>query len=154
MNPFNFLATFLTVITICPVLAETPSDSVSFVEVFTTREQNVRFESLAETLNLDQGIDLQAYLLDNIQQIESVLSKELPTGFKQAKQFALQRLQHLDEKLMESLQQTAIGLSKAMQYGLDRYSAIVFDRQAVVFGITDLEQALRLYRQWQEASQP
>ena len=45
-------------------------------------------------------------------------------------------------------------LAKVMQYGLDRYPAIVFDSQAVVFGITDLEQALRLYRQWQEASQP
>jgi integrating conjugative element protein (TIGR03757 family) len=154
MNPFYFLASLFSVINIYSVQAASPVDSVLIVEFFTTREQKVRSDSHVETKQQDQRIDLQDTHLDGIQQFESVLSRELPTDFKQAKQIALQRLQHLDENLMESLQQAAIGLTKAMQYGLDRYPAIVFDNQAVVFGITDLEQALRLYRQWQEALQP
>ncbi|MCG8026005.1 MAG: TIGR03757 family integrating conjugative element protein [Candidatus Thiodiazotropha endolucinida] len=154
MNPFYFLVSLLIVIAICPVEAATPGDSVPIVEVFTTKEQRVRSDSHVKFLNPDQGIDLQVYHLDGIQQFESALSKQLSNDFKKAKQTALQRLQQLDEKLMESMQQAAVGLTKAMQYGLDRYPAIVFDSQTVVFGITDLEQALRLYRQWQEASQP
>jgi integrating conjugative element protein (TIGR03757 family) len=154
MNPLYFLASFLTVIAICPVMAAVPGASVPIVEVFTTKEQKVRSEFHAESMTPDQDIDLQVYHFDGIQQFESLLSKELPTHFKQAKKIALQRLEHFDSKLMESVQKAAIGLSKAMQYGLDRYPAIVLDSQAVVFGITDLEQALRLYRHWQEASQP
>jgi integrating conjugative element protein (TIGR03757 family) len=154
MNPFYFLASLLIVITLCPVQAATPSDSALIVEVFTTREQGVQSGSHTDTLHPDPDIDLQVYLLDGIQQFESVLSKELPTDIKQAKQIALQRFQHLDEKLLASIHQAAIGLTKAIQFGIDRYPAIVFDNQAVVFGITDLEQALSLYRQWREASQP
>ena len=39
-----------------------------------------------------------------------------------------------------------------MQYRLDRYPAIVFNGQAVVYGVTDVEDAFHRYRRWQEAS--
>ena len=154
MNPFYFLVSLLTVITICPLQAATPGDSVTIVEVFTTSEQNVRSDSHAETIHPHQGIDLQVYLLDVIQQFESVLSNELTTDSKQAKQVALQRITLLDAKAIAAIQQSAIGLAKAMQYGLDRYPAIVFDNKAVVFGMTDLESALETYRRWLSESQP
>ncbi|MEW8232454.1 TIGR03757 family integrating conjugative element protein [Candidatus Thiodiazotropha sp. LNASS1] len=118
------------------------------MEVFTTKEQKIRSDAHAESINPDQGIDLQVYLLDGIQQFESALSKKLPTDLKQAKQIALQRLQHLDAKLMAAMQQAAIGLTKATQYGVDRYPAIVFDGQAVVYGVTDVLTALAYYQAW------
>jgi integrating conjugative element protein (TIGR03757 family) len=37
-----------------------------------------------------------------------------------------------------------------MQYGIDRYPAIVFDGHAVVYGVTDVQAATRIYEQWQE----
>jgi integrating conjugative element protein (TIGR03757 family) len=153
MNQFYFLVSLLTVIAICPVQATTPIDSVLNVEVFNTRDQKIRSDFTAATMNSDQTIDLQVYHLDGIQQFESMLSRALPTDLKQAKQLALQRLQHLDGKLISAMQQAAIGLAKTMQYGLDRYPAIVFDRQAVVFGMTDLKSALEYYRRWLSESQ-
>ena len=36
-----------------------------------------------------------------------------------------------------------------MQYGVDRYPAIVFNGEAVVYGLTDLSNALDHYRTWQ-----
>jgi integrating conjugative element protein (TIGR03757 family) len=48
------------------------------------------------------------------------------------------------------LPRAALGLTKAVQYGIDRYPAIVFDGQAEVFGIADVEQAFHRYRQWRE----
>ncbi len=40
-----------------------------------------------------------------------------------------------------------------MQYGVDRYPAIVFDGKAVVYGVTDVKAATRLYEQWREAGE-
>lgn len=148
MHPFYFLASFLNVIAICPAQAATSGDSVPMLEVFTTREQKVQSDSHIETMNPDQSIKLQVYHLDGIEQFESVLSKSLPTDIKQAKHIALQRLQYLNVKWKESMQKAAIGLTKAMQYGLDRYPAIVFDGQAVVYGVTDVQTAFAHYRAW------
>ena len=39
-----------------------------------------------------------------------------------------------------------------MQYGIDRYPAIVFDGQAVVYGLTDIYAAYQLYQRWQAES--
>jgi integrating conjugative element protein (TIGR03757 family) len=52
------------------------------------------------------------------------------------------------------MQRAAMGLAKAVQYGVDRYPAIVFDGQVVVYGITDLEAALQHYRAWLTGDQP
>ncbi|MEA2093693.1 MAG: DUF1525 domain-containing protein [Pseudomonadota bacterium] len=42
-----------------------------------------------------------------------------------------------------------MGLARALQYGIDRYPAIVFDGQLVVYGVTELGQALHQYYHWQ-----
>ena len=42
------------------------------------------------------------------------------------------------------------GLVQALQYGINRYPAIVFEGQAVVYGVTDIETGLRLYDHWME----
>jgi len=47
------------------------------------------------------------------------------------------------------MQRAAIGLTKALQYGIDRFPAMVFDGQCVVYGVTDLGQALHRYHLWQ-----
>ena len=39
-------------------------------------------------------------------------------------------------------------LTAARRYGIDRYPAIVFDARAVIYGETDLRQALRRYARW------
>lgn len=153
MNLFYILIPILFPYIIGQVQAETLNHSEHSVEVFTTMDQKVQWVSLVKNNISHQNIVLQVYLLDGIQQIEYVLTKELPTDIKQAKKIALRRLQQLDAKAIAALQQTAIGLTMARQYGLDRYPAIVFDGKAMVFGITDLESALELYRQWLSESQ-
>ena len=49
----------------------------------------------------------------------------------------------------DAAQRAASGLLKAAEYGIDRYPAVVFDGDAVVYGVTDLDEALRHYREWQ-----
>ena len=47
------------------------------------------------------------------------------------------------------LEHSATSLSKALHYGVEKYPAIVFDGELVVYGLTDLTLALTQYRRWQ-----
>ena len=90
------------------------------------------------------------HAIDDIHQLELHLSQELPADPEVAKSLALKRIEHLGDDAMGRMQQSATGLAKALQYGIDRYPAIVFDGVAVVYGVTDIHTALRYYQQWQE----
>jgi len=123
------------------------------VEVFTTTERQVQWGLEAET-RAAQNIDLQVYELNRIQLVETALSNDLPPNPERSKQIALQRIQQLDEQAMPAIQNAAVGLAKAMQYGVDRYPAIVFDGDTVIYGLTDLSAALNHYRTWRVGTRP
>ena len=52
---------------------------------------------------------------------------------------------------MAPAKDAAIGLAKAVQYGVDRYPAVVVNGTAVVYGVTDLVEAVARYQAWREA---
>ena len=88
------------------------------------------------------------YEIDGIESMERALSIDMPADPVQSKQIALRRLQGMDDQTRMKMQSAAQGLAKAMQYGVDRYPAIVFDGQAVVYGVTDVQTALAHYQSW------
>ncbi len=133
--------------------AASPHQKALSVEVFTTADRHVQWEPETETRTA-QNIDLRVYELNRIQRFEAALSNDLPADPNQAKQIVLQRIQQLDEQAMPAIQNAAVGLAKAMQYGVDRYPAIVFEGEAVVYGLTDLSIALDHYRTWQAVARP
>ena len=89
------------------------------------------------------------YVIDRINRLQQELSNDLPADPVSAKTLALQRFQRMDTQLSSELENAAKGLVQAMQYGIDRYPAIVFDGQAVVYGRTDIPAATQLYQGWQ-----
>lgn len=123
-----------------------PATGPHQVEVFTAAP----LEVTAAGLSPSEG-ELQVYRLDSIQHIERRLSADLTGDPELAKRTALTRLQQLDQPTTLQMQQAAVGLAKAVEYGIDRYPAIVFDETAVVYGVTDLAEAMSSYRRWQEA---
>jgi integrating conjugative element protein (TIGR03757 family) len=94
------------------------------------------------------------YKINAIQSIERDLSANLPADPQQSKQIVLYRIQGLGEQTRSTMQAAAMGLAKAMQYGIDRYPAIVFDRQVVVYGVTNLKAALAYHRAWRTGAKP
>ena len=101
----------------------------------------------------DHQVDrVQVYEIDGIKRFEAQLSRGLPSDADAARRQTIERVTHVDEGRMQQVQRSAVGLSKAVQYGIDRYPAFVFDGEVVVYGVTDLAEALHRYRQWQEAS--
>lgn len=86
--------------------------------------------------------------MDSIDNLQQALAKDLPADSKKASQLVLARFQSMDAQLSRQLENAARGLVQAMQYGIDRYPAIVFDGSAVVYGVTDVNAAIQHYQQW------
>ena len=122
------------------------------IEVFTATDRPVLPNTADRLTGQAVNIELQVYRIDGIQKIEAVLSRHLPSDPSVAKRVALDRIQQLDNQASARMQRAAIGLTKALQYGIDRYPAMVFDGQLVVYGVTELDQALHQYHQWQGGS--
>lgn len=115
------------------------------IEVFSTSEQPIVG---AERERL-RTVTITSYAVDGLERFESGLSEGLAVDPDAAKAAALRRIQRLDDARMAPAKDAAFGLAKAVQYGVDRYPAIVFDGRAVVYGVTDLVQALDRYEAWQ-----
>lgn len=100
------------------------------------------------------GVDVRIYELNEILRVEVELTSDLPADPEKSKRMTLQRIQRLDEQIRSRMQSAAHGMAKAMQYGIDRIPAIVFDGQSVVYGVTDLQAAIAYYQTWQTMGQP
>ena len=124
------------------------------IEVFTSAKRPIRNTDAKGAGSHVQGLDITVYEIDGIQSIERDLSLNLPAEPQQSKQIALYRLQRLDAQTRSRMQLVATALAKAMQYGVERYPAVVFDGVAVVYGVTDLTVALEQYRVWQAGRRP
>ena len=124
------------------------------IEVFTSEKYPVVETDAKGTGSNVQVPEITVYKIDAIQSVERELSRELPAAPQQSKPIVLKRIQNLDEPARSRMQAAATGLAKAMQYGIDRFPAIVFDGQAVVYGETDVQKAHTHYRAWRSRDKP
>jgi len=129
--------------------AELATVTPQVIEIFTTTDSSVAGEAAISQHPDYRKTELQIYELDGIQRIERQLSEGLTADPEQSKRVVLQRFQKLQEEDRAQMQRAAMGLAKAMQYGIDRYSAIVFDGEVAIYGVTDIDEALHRYQQWQ-----
>jgi len=120
------------------------------VEVFTTTESPVTGESAFNRQPDSTEMEFHVYELDGIQRIETQLSEGLTADPEKSKRVVLQRFQELREDDRARMKRAAMGLAKAMQYGIDRYPAIVFDGEVAIYGVTDIGEALQRYLEWRE----
>ncbi len=118
------------------------------IEIFTA-SPFVMNEQVIRQLTDKREAEYKLYTIDQIDYLQQRLSRNLPRDPAQAKQAVLKRFQSMDADLSRQLENAAKGLAKALQYGIDRYPAIVFGGEAVIYGITDLGVATSHYRRWQ-----
>jgi len=125
-----------------PAHAETPAATLAAaptaaptIEVFTDRQHPlIHAEALPGAI---------IYRIDGLVAMQERLSKGLPADEKAATRIAKQRISTIDK---DAVTESAQGLVFAhLKYQLNRYPAIVFAGQAVIYGVTDLALAKRLY---------
>jgi integrating conjugative element protein (TIGR03757 family) len=116
------------------------------IEVFTAGDLPIQ-PPVSDGVPLPTPIEV--YEIDAIASLESALSKKLPADPDGAQRLVRKRLgQVVDRSRLEHARRSATGVLNAAEYGIDRYPAVVFDGDAVVYGVTDLGEALRHYRKW------
>ena len=116
------------------------------IEIFTTVVQPI--SAIDTFVGNHPEIDVHIHPLDAIEQLEDRMSQGLPADPDKAQRIVLERLQRLSKGARRQLEHSAKSLTKAVQYGVAKYPAIVFDGELVVYGLTDLSLALRQYRRW------
>ncbi len=117
------------------------------IEIFTTIDQPIR--TIDTFVAMHPEIDVRIHKLDAIKQLEGKLSQGLSADPDKAKRLVLRKLQQLGKATRSQLEHSARSLARAVQYGVEKYPAIVFDGELVVYGLTDLSAALMHYRHWQ-----
>lgn len=130
--------------------AELTAATPRVIEVFTSSDLSITGGAVTNSAPGRPTSDLQIYNLDGIQSIETKLSKGLTADPEQSKRVVLQRFQQLHDDDRAQMQHAAMGLAKAVQYGVDRYPAIVFDGEVAIYGVTDIPEALHRYQQWRQ----
>ncbi|MCP5414123.1 MAG: TIGR03757 family integrating conjugative element protein [Chromatiaceae bacterium] len=119
------------------MLVANPGFAEPRLEVFTDRRHPVA--------HTEAFTDVTVYRLDGLALAQDQLSEGLPGDPQEAARIAAQRLD-AQPMLSEQMMQAGQGLTLAhLQYRLDRYPAIVFDGATVIYGVTDLAIAYRLY---------
>ena len=117
------------------------------IEIFATADQPI--SAMDTVVQQYPDVVLRAHKLDAIKQTEDKLSEGLPADPLKAERLVLMRLQQLGKTTHGELEHSATSLAKAVQYGVEKYPAIVIDGQFVIYGLTDLAVALTHYQHWQ-----
>lgn len=127
------------------LLSAQPLYAEVLMEVITTSAYPVHGQAL-----LPRDVRVKVYDLDAPSRWLEALNRSLPADPAVAAALARQRLEQREgERASRELLAAHTALARALAYGLDRYPAIVFDQgTAVVYGVTDLTEALDDYRRW------
>ena len=114
------------------------------IEVFTTQTQPITVGVVAS----HPGVSLQISEVDAVERFDSALSQGLPIDPALAQREVQRRLATFNDRDVATLRLSATGVATAARLGIDRTPAIVFDRSAVIYGVTDLSMALLNYQAW------
>ena len=119
------------------------------IEVFSTDQLTVTgTDALAA-----QSLAVEIWHLDAPETLEDELSVGLPADPQQAEREARAYLELLGEDELRARVARAYRAElRARELGIDRYPAVIFDGQFVVYGLTDLPTALTHYRRWQQSA--
>ena len=84
--------------------------------------------------------------LDEVGMIEEQLSRDLPLNEEEAAVIARQRINTIGQAtLNKKLKDAYSAVLTAMAFGINRYPAIIFDNEYVIYGVTDVSTALEKY---------
>jgi integrating conjugative element protein (TIGR03757 family) len=117
-------------------------------------EPPLRIEVFANSaMPITNAVGATVYVLDALQLLEEQLSQGLPATEAEAVPVARERVRRLGATLQQRAANASQGMVLAARYGIDRIPAVVIDGRAIVYGITDVEQAVAAYRQRRQSTQ-
>jgi len=117
------------------------------IEIFTTDRYPIDVPA-----DMTDRTAVSVYRLDALRNLEDRLSEGLPSDPAAAQAMAIRRIQRIraDKDALAAAARAQAGLALAAKYPIEKLPAIVFDGQAVIYGMTDMHAALDRYRKWLE----
>jgi integrating conjugative element protein (TIGR03757 family) len=142
-----FLFSIMAIAFVGSAIAQ-PHFPSNIVVVKNSQTQLIQSESIEQFLQ-SNAVDLRVYGIDAVGQFESDISKLLPGDESKARQVLEEYINRIGRDVFE---QEAIrayqGIMAVVRYELEKYPAIVFDDESVIYGVTDLGEALNRYDAW------
>lgn len=143
----------LTMLTACglsalwalPVHSADPFAGIHQVEVFANA-------TMVITSPAGASFPVRIYRVDGIAQAEAMANQGLPQNPQDAQRHLAARGAEIRRRVEPLVRNALQGLQLAQKYQLDRMPAIVINRQSVVFGLTDVGEALHRYQAHRGAS--
>lgn len=129
------------------VLAERPARAEPVdIEVFSDQRYPVFGIEAAGR----RGARITLYDLGAPARLLEPLNAGLPGNLEEAKAATMARIHRIGlDEFKRRLREAYSGQLKAFEYRIRSYPAVVFDQGAsVIYGVTDLPEALRCYRTW------
>ena len=117
------------------------AQGVLTVEVFANSAMHI-------TPRPDQRLpyQLKVYRMDGLQQLEASLNQQLPKNEGDARAWLQANQGRIKREVTPQAVAAANGVALAHHYKIKRLPAVVIDRQAVVYGLTDVEAAIQRYQ--------
>lgn len=131
------------------ILEVSADDLPRSIVAITSNQRPIDSVDWNSTSPSESNPEITILILDAVQSIQDQLSEGLPNDETLARALVQQKIAEIGRsKLEDELRTAYLPLGTMMAYGLDRYPVIIFDKQAVIYGMTDLSLAINRYRQW------
>lgn len=89
---------------------------------------------------------LVVHRMDRLQQIQQYINQQIPRGGEAvARRWMMANQVRIKREITPAAVAAANAINLARYYRIDHLPAVVIDRQAVVYGVTDADQAVQLY---------
>lgn len=136
----------LLTLTMCATVAHAQSTPVNLYQGITKVE--VFANSAMVITGGDPGrYQLTVYRLDALKNVEAAINQRLPKTEAAARAYFQAHQAEIKKQITPHVLNAANGIALARHYKLDRLPAIVVDGGNVVYGVTDVPQALVLVQQ-------
>ena len=147
---FEFLRSLALAASICTSIAGTAqAQGVLTVEVFANSAMHITpVPAQGQAL----PYKLSVYRLDALQRIETTLNQQLPQKEADARAWLQANQARLKREVTPQAVAAANGIALAHHYKIKRLPAMVIDRKAVVYGLTDVGAAIERYQATRGAS--
>lgn len=153
-KPKTFVISTAIAIVALTTLKARADDLPQSIVAITSNQRPIQSVDWTSASSSENNPEITILNLDAVQSLHDQLSKGLPNDETLARTMVQQKIADIGRsKLEDELRTAYLPLGTMMAYGLNRYPVIIFDQQAVIYGVTDLAQAIDQYRQWREDQQ-
>lgn len=124
-----------------PAVAQALSNGITTVEVFAN-------SAMVITPIQSERYRLVIHRMDKLEQVKAMINQQLPKGGEgPARAWIAANQERIKRDIRPAAVAAANAISLANYYKIDRLPAIVINRQAVVYGVTDVDVALQRFQE-------